>query len=189
MRFSFALQLCTLRQYGRFLGADYDTVPVRIANHVGRKLGLPPVPLPVPPAREATDLRHERQFRGYLGFQKLDAKHRRLLEEHLLGLARDGHLAEDLYRQAETFLRERKVILPGQVRLERFVAGVLVRAEAGIHEQIRQRLTPAFCTAIDGFLEVPGDERRSALAGFKEYPPEATPAALLEYLERERVLR
>lgn len=189
MRFSFALQLCTLRQYGRFLGADYDTVPVRIANHVGRQLGLPPVLLPVPPAREATDLRHERQIRGYLGFQRLDAKYRRLLEEHLLGLARDGHLAEDLYRQAETFLRERKVILPGQVRLERFVAGVLVRAEAGIHEQIRQRLTPPFCTAIDRFLDVPGDERRSALAGFKEYPPEATPAALLEYLERERVLR
>ena len=30
----FALQLCTLRQYGRFL--DYTSVPVRILNHIGR---------------------------------------------------------------------------------------------------------------------------------------------------------
>ena len=42
-RHSFAIQLCTLRAYGRFLGQDYGSVPIRIVNHVGRQLGMPPV--------------------------------------------------------------------------------------------------------------------------------------------------
>jgi hypothetical protein len=40
-RLRFALQLCVLRLYGRFL-TTYDTVPLRIVNHLGRQLALPP---------------------------------------------------------------------------------------------------------------------------------------------------
>jgi hypothetical protein len=57
-RHSFAIQLCTLRAYGRFLGQDYAAVPVRILNHVGRQLGLPPVLFATPPARKQTDTEH-----------------------------------------------------------------------------------------------------------------------------------
>jgi hypothetical protein len=48
----FALQLCVLRLYGRFL-TTYDTVPLRIVHHLGRHLGLPPVLLldPMPGRR------------------------------------------------------------------------------------------------------------------------------------------
>jgi hypothetical protein len=42
----FALQLCVLRQYGRFLDR-YQDVPVRILNYLNRQLGLmPTVSLP-----------------------------------------------------------------------------------------------------------------------------------------------
>ena len=40
LRHSFALQLCTLRRLGRFLGDDYSAVTVRIVSHIGRQLGL-----------------------------------------------------------------------------------------------------------------------------------------------------
>ena len=60
-RLSFALQLCALRTYGRFV-KDYETVPVRILNHLGRQLGLAPVLFLAPPHREATDLDHERRI-------------------------------------------------------------------------------------------------------------------------------
>ncbi len=58
-RHSFALQLCTVRRFGRFLGEDFSAVPVRIMNHIGLQLGLQPVLFLAPPAREATDLEHE----------------------------------------------------------------------------------------------------------------------------------
>ena len=70
-RLSFALQLCALRTYGRFV-KDYETVPVRILNHLGRQLGLPPVLFLAPPYREATDLDHERRIREYLGFRSFE---------------------------------------------------------------------------------------------------------------------
>src|SRR5262249_1983113 len=41
-RLRFALQLCVFRDYGRFL-SDFATVPVRLANHLGRQLDLAPV--------------------------------------------------------------------------------------------------------------------------------------------------
>ena len=38
----FALQLCMLRTYGRFLD-DYRQAPVRIVNHLSRQIGLAPL--------------------------------------------------------------------------------------------------------------------------------------------------
>ena len=49
----FALQLCVLRRYGRFL-EEYDDPPVRIVNHLAARLHLPPVLLLAPP-RPATE--------------------------------------------------------------------------------------------------------------------------------------
>jgi hypothetical protein len=64
-RFSFALQLLVLRNCGRFLGDDFKGgFPVRILNHVGRQLGLPPLPLvspPTPVRRRTTE--YEQQIR------------------------------------------------------------------------------------------------------------------------------
>jgi hypothetical protein len=54
-RLRFALQLCILRRYGRSL-RTYDPVPLRIVNHLGRQLALPPVLLLDPVPRPATVL-------------------------------------------------------------------------------------------------------------------------------------
>jgi hypothetical protein len=56
-RLRFAIQLCALRIYGRFIN-NFITVPVRIANHLCGQLDLPPVLFVEPPGREATDLDH-----------------------------------------------------------------------------------------------------------------------------------
>jgi hypothetical protein len=54
----FALQLCVLRRYGRFLDR-YQDVPVRILNHLNRQLGLMPT-LSLPEAeRDATESSHQ----------------------------------------------------------------------------------------------------------------------------------
>jgi Domain of unknown function (DUF4158) len=50
----FALQLCALRLFGRFV-PNHTAVPVRILNSLGRQLDLPPTLFLPPPHREATD--------------------------------------------------------------------------------------------------------------------------------------
>lgn len=51
------------------------------------------------------------------------------------------------------------------------------------------RLPPDFRKAIDRLLEVEDGDRYSTLSQFKQYPPGATPAAILSYLERFDLLR
>jgi Domain of unknown function (DUF4158) len=65
------LQLCVLRQYGRFLDR-YGDVPVRILNHLNRQLGLRPT-VSLPEAeRDATESSHQQRIREYLGYRTFD---------------------------------------------------------------------------------------------------------------------
>lgn len=65
-RHRFAVQLCALRALGRFID-DFADVPVRIANHIGRQLGLPPSLFMAEPNRPATATEQARRIREYLG--------------------------------------------------------------------------------------------------------------------------
>jgi len=58
----FAIQLCVLRLYGRFLG-EYAAVPVRILNHISRQLRLPPVLSLERPERPATETEQQQRLR------------------------------------------------------------------------------------------------------------------------------
>jgi hypothetical protein len=67
----FAVQLCALRAIGRFVG-DVAEIPVRIANHIGRQLGLPPALFIDEPARPATVSEQAQRIREYLGYRSFD---------------------------------------------------------------------------------------------------------------------
>jgi hypothetical protein len=59
----FALQLCVLRGYGRFLEPG-ETAPVRLVNHLGAQLELPPVLLVSGiPRRAATETEYAERIR------------------------------------------------------------------------------------------------------------------------------
>jgi hypothetical protein len=86
----FAVQLCMLRRYGRFLD-DFAGVPVRILNHIGRQLGLAPVLSLGRSDREATEIEYEQRLRDYLGYRSFETAARANLEEHLQIAAGAGH--------------------------------------------------------------------------------------------------
>ena len=114
----FALQLCTLRQYGRFL-VDYTSVPVRILNHIGRQLDLAPAFSVPEPERSATETAHQQRIRDYLRYRAFDQEARGLLEEHLRTQLAQGRLHQDLLTSAEDALLLWKVLLPPQSTLGR----------------------------------------------------------------------
>jgi hypothetical protein len=138
-RLRFALQLCILRRYGRFL-SNFATVPARLANHLGRQLDLAPVLFVDQPVREATDLDHERRIREYLGFQKFTAEVHQQLERELAERASAGKPPTELLIQAEELLCVWKVVLPAPSTLERLVGSVVARAQDEAFQRIRARL-------------------------------------------------
>ena len=187
-RLSFALQLCVVRLTGRFLGStDYAHVPVRITNHVGFQLGLPPVLLVEPPAREATDLEHERRIRAHLGISVLDESSRASIETWLERQAADGLLVAELVALAEREIRARHFVLPALSTLERMAQRVATRREKDVLRAISDRLSSEVRIAIDDLLQV--CDYQSPLADLKQYPPEPTPTSIKTYLERAELLR
>ena len=187
-RLRFALQLCVLRLYGRFL-TTYDAVPLRIVNHLGRQLGLPPMLLLDPMPRPATESEYQQRLRAYLGYQPFGPDIQTSLEQQLTRHAQDGMSGDQLFTQAQDLLRAWQVIPPARSTLERLVASIAARAQDTLFEAITAQLPLTLCQTIDRLLTVSEGAHRSPLFYLKAYPPEATPPALLTYLEREQLLR
>jgi TnpA family transposase len=188
-RHSFAIQLCTLRAYGRFLGQDYGFVPVRILNHLGRQLGMPPVLFAAPPDRKKTDTEHERRIRAYLGFRNFDEAVRRELAAWLRARAAEGLLGDELIVRAERHLLAEKIVAPGRSTIERLVLSVVSRTEGALMDRIHERIPVHHRAAIDTLLVVGAETNRSGLESLREGPPDPTPDTINRWLRLVDTLR
>ncbi|MGI9070410.1 MAG: DUF4158 domain-containing protein [Bryobacteraceae bacterium] len=181
----FALQLCVLRHYGRFLDR-YQEVPVRILNHLNRQLGLTPL-VSLPEAeRDATESGHQQRLREYFGYRTFDEAARTLLEEHLRSRLAQGAWPEDLFDSAIDALRFWKVVPPVMATIERLAASLGAVGREEMFGRITSRLDQSTRQTLERVLEVQPGHSRSLLFRFREYPPEATPASLADYLDRYR---
>jgi TnpA family transposase len=179
----FALQLCVLRHYGRFLD-QYQGLPVRILNHLNRQLGLVPT-VSLPEAeRDATESSHQQRLREYLGYRIFDDDARSLLDEHLRSRIAQGAWPEDLFDSAMDALRFWQIIPPAAATIDRMAASIAAVGREEVFGRIAARLVPAARQALERVLEVPAGQSRSLLFRFREYPPEATPTSLADYLDR-----
>lgn len=187
-RLSFALQLCVVRRFGRFL-VDYDGIPVRIINHLGRQLDLPPVLLVEAPSRVATDIEHQRRLREHLTLETFTDEVRERLERSLAERATEGMASSDLVALAEGVLRSWKVVLPARSTLSRLAGSVWSRMQDETFRKIDAGLGPVVSETIDDLLRVKDGRRRSTLFDLKAYPPEPRPDTITTYLERYQLLR
>jgi Domain of unknown function (DUF4158) len=187
-RLRFAVQLCVVRRYGRFLD-DYAGVSARILNFLSRQLDLPPVLAVEPSRREGTQHEHQRRIREYLGLQTFDLPTQEQIERWVCGQAAVGLSPAEIFPHAEETLRLWDVVLPARSTLERLVASQAARAQEEIFQRLSARLSAECRAHLDSLLEVGEDVPRSALLRLKEYPPEATAATILSYLEQYALLR
>src|SRR5215469_10660637 len=91
----YALQLCMLRAYGRFLD-DHRQAPLRIVNHLSRQLGLPPVLFLGAAGREPTEREQAQRIRRYLGLAAFDHSATGRLRDWLRQGAAEGCSAAEL---------------------------------------------------------------------------------------------
>ena len=184
----FAVQLCTLRVYGRFLPKAV-AAPVAITNYLARQLDLPLVLFGEVPERLATETEHWQRIQTYLGWQPFDHEAQVRLTHWLAQRATDDILPRDLVTRTEDLLRSWQIILPAPSALEELVASVTTRVQDEVYTRMATGLPPTLQHAIDDLLQIPPGERHSVLFSLKEYPPEATPAVILRYIERYHFLQ
>src|SRR6266446_949622 len=184
----FAVQLCMLRTYGRFLPKAVPA-PTAITNHLARQLDVPLVLFGDVPGRLATETDHFHHIRTYLGWQPFDDTSRVRLITWLNQRATDDLLPSILVSRAEDILRAWKIVVPARSTLDELVASVTARVQGDVYTRITSRLTPAFIQAIDELLQVPLGGHRSMLFQLKEYPAEASYTVILRYIEHYHFLR
>jgi TnpA family transposase len=168
----YALQLCMLRTYGRFLD-DYRQAPLRIVNHLSRQLQLAPVLFLDHPDRAQTEREQALRIRRYLGLQSFDENAEVRLRDWLREGVLDGRNVADLLARVEDRLRGWQIVLPAPGTLERIVTSEVARATTALFDTIAERLPDGLRAAIDVLIEVPHGDARSSLFRLKDYPKNA----------------
>lgn len=186
-RLYIAIQMCAVRLYGRFLNQIND-LSSRIAHYLAVQLELPPSLTIEVPEREATYLEHRQNIMNYLGFQKFDETAQTPLETWLIQQARLGSLPDKLFQQAEHYLLDRRILLPGPSVLERLIIHICSDEHTQLFESIFQNLSQELCGAIDRLLAVAEGDQRSHFYQLKQYPPAATISSIQTYLKRYKMV-
>ena len=165
----FAVQLCTLRTYGRFL-PEATPAPVAITNYLARQLDVPLVLFGEVPGRLATETEHLQRIRTYLGWRLFDEESRGRLTSWINQRATDDLLPSVLVSRAEAILRAWQIVAPARSTLEELVASVTARVQDDVYTRITTGLRPELLQAMDDLLQIPPGARRSMLFQLKEYP-------------------
>jgi len=173
----FALQLCMLRTYGRFLD-DYRQAPLRIVNHLSRQIGLAPVLFLDRPGREPTEREQAIRIRRYLGLHSFDEKAEARLRDWLREGVLHGRSLAELMARVEERLRGWQIVLPAPGTLERIVTSEVARAMAALFDTVADQLPDGLRAAIDLLVAVPEGDARSSLFRLKDYPKSATASAI-----------
>ncbi len=186
-RLFIAVQICSVRLYGRFLGEVHD-LSSRIVNYLNNQLGFPPSLTIKVPDREATYLEHHKNILTYLGFHRFDNFVQEQLRDWIEQKSRQGVLPSELFQQAERYLLDKRVLLPGPSTIERLIINICAEVNTQVFETIHQKLSPELKKTIDQLLTVPEGEQRSYFNSLKEYPPAAKVSSLQTYLKRYQTI-
>ena len=186
-RLFIAIQLCAVRLYGRFLNDVHELSP-RIVNYLNSQLDLPPSMTIQTPDRKATVVEHRKNILTYLGFRRFDDTAQKELSHWIEQQARHGILPNELFHQAESYLFDKRILLPGPSTIERLIIRICSEAHTQRFETIYQKLSSDLHKTIDDLLDVPEGEGRSYFSQLKQYPPEAKISSLKTYLMRYQTL-
>ena len=182
-RLGFAIQLCAMRLYGRFLNQLHDLSP-RVISYLSSQLDLPPTLTVDVPEREATLLEHRNNILKYLGFQRFDDKAEADLDRWIEEYARQGLLPDELFHRAERYLLLNRIVLPGPSTIERQIIRICNQVHTQLFEQVFDQMSPVLRGAIDDLLQTTDGNQRTYFNQLKEYPPAAKISSLKRYLER-----
>lgn len=117
-RLTLAIQLCTLRLYGRFM-ADITNLAPQVLAYLAQQLHLTSLPVDLKPLREATWIAQQQQLLQYLNFRRLTATDKKTLHAWIRQQILGGLQPPAIVPLAEQYLLQQKIVLPGAIVLQR----------------------------------------------------------------------
>ncbi len=188
-RLGMALQICTVRYIGLFLGDPLD-VPWLVVEYLAEQLGISdPSCVKQYVERAKTAYEHSWEIRRRLGYHEFeDRAWGRKFRTFLYGRAwthPEGPVA--LFNHAVAWLRRNRVLLPGASVLARQVAEARAVADRRLHTTVSRalrRADPSLPAALVALLDVPDGARFSELERLRRPPTRSTGTAMARAMER-----
>ena len=186
MKAGFALQMVTVRWLGTFLEDPLD-VPGEVLDFVAGQLGIAnPAVVKRYTERAKTKSDHQQAIRWKYGLRDLADAEAELTEWVAARAWTSGDGPKAIFLDAMTWLRERKVLLPGVTTLVRLVARVRDEVTHRLWRMLEALLTPAQRRVLDRLLEVPPGMRVSDLERWRKGPPPRGSGPVGEHRQRSQ---
>ena len=161
----------TVRWLGTFLEDPLD-VPGEVLDFVAGQLGIAnPAVVKRYTERVKTKSDHQQEIRRKCGLRDFADAEAELAEWVAARAWTSGDGPKAIFLDAMTWLRERKVLLPGVTTLARLVARVRDETTHRLWRVLEALLTPAQRRVLDRLLEVPTGLRVSDLERWRKGPP------------------
>lgn len=183
----YAIQLCVLRKYGRFVD-DYKRISTKILGYLSSQLDMEPVIELSEAVRKGTEVEYRKDIREYLGYAQFDQKSRHDLENWIFTEVSEHFYVENLVDKAERFLKANKIVLPPAGHLERIINSAYSKAEREIFNTICRQLNQQTRQAIDKLLDIDPSGGTTPFFRLSEYPPEAKARKIAVYFQNYKDL-
>ncbi|MFF4648283.1 Tn3 family transposase [Streptomyces sp. NPDC001389] len=169
-RLGYAAQLTTARYLGVFLD-DPTGVPAEVVDYLAEQLDIgDPSVLKVYGEWENTRLEHVRELRQVLEYREFAEAEAELRSWVDARAWTTGEGPKALFDAAASWLRERRVLLPGVTTLTRLVASVREAANQRLWDTLYGLLNAGQRAVLDSLLTVPPSERISELDRLRRGP-------------------
>ncbi len=184
----YAIQLCKLRQTGRFVSKQED-VPIRAANYLANQLNLPVlIEIPDLTLKDA-DYSRLQKIRDHLGFKEFTQEERDSLQSWLVSQVQNHVLNQkELNSKAKEFLKLRRVILPSSSQLGRFIAGAIKNVHLELYQHITNLFPQEDLPKLELLINSLDHSLYTELMAFKRPPPSPNAAVINQFLSYFKIL-
>lgn len=189
-RLGFAVQLGTVRYLGTFL-EDPLAVPAPVLHTLAKQLRIETVDGVHAYSTGEQRWDHATEIRSHYGYVEVTERAIGFrLTRWLYALCWTGtDRPSVLFERATAWLVTHKVLLPGATTLERYVARLRARVEERLWRLLSRGINGEQQTRLESLLIVPMGSRNSALDRLRTGPVTVSSPALVQALQRLRVVR
>lgn len=180
-RLYFAIQLCSLRQTGKYIKYCSE-IPSDIINYLTKQLDLPPTLIVNEPSRRKTISTQRQGLLSYLQFDRYEGLIIASFESWIEAEARQGKLPNELNFEAQSSLLKNKIVLPGKSVLDRTIVSICNKVHSEMFENIYKSVPIDLKEQIDEALDSSNDSK-SYFSQLKQYPPYSTASSINLYLQ------
>jgi TnpA family transposase len=187
-RLGFAVNLVYLRFPGRALGVE-ETPPANMLAFIAKQIACVPTDFGVYAQRGETRREHLGELQTYLALRPFQHDDKRAVGRVALDQATGSDRGDVIVSAMIEYLRERRVLLPAAVTLEKIALAGRALARKRAHKSLVEGLSSGTIAGLEALLVVAKDEERTPLAWLREWPEAPRQRNLAEVVERLEAVR